>query len=286
MGLFFPFYRKYHNASSRSIADTTLCFTVHESDAHQWRSSLARILAVNGLDQPIPRPKPGRSHVPSSSIPPLPSSDTTTTTNKLLAHRREYAQQLAHLFLAGPARFLMREQPGDTPAANPTVPRTTRYRSSVTPAPASPSTHPCLHHITDEIDEALRFSIKIWSGRSNIEKMGLADFQQEPFNGCFATERKLNAPASSSSISLASSDGHGDGSGRKSTGAVTAFGADERNMGAYMELYRGRGEVEACKGQKILVVVQPRIAAVGTEEGERYDDWKARRVWARAQVFV
>ncbi|KAK0724595.1 hypothetical protein B0H67DRAFT_108878 [Lasiosphaeris hirsuta] len=136
-------------------------------------------------------------------------------TSQLASYRRQYAQHLATAFLKGPSRFLLRDKLTDT----------------------------CAGRLTEEIDNALKFSVTLWSGRSDIQMEGLEDFQ-ERFQGKFKQ------------------------------------GSDE------MELHRGnKGEdVKAYRDQPILVVVQPAIVALGTEEGDEYDS--ARRVWMKAQVNV
>ncbi|KAK3348635.1 hypothetical protein B0T25DRAFT_569314 [Lasiosphaeria hispida] len=146
----------------------------------------------------------------------LRGKGTPDGNHKLASYRRQYTQYLTAAFLDGPPRFLLCDK-------------------------ALSST--CAGKLAEEINNALKFSTSLWSGRSSIQKVGLSDFQQR-FQGKFK------------------------------------HGSEE------MELYRGtRGEdMEAYGDQPILVVVQPAIVAIGTEDGDEYDS--ARRVWMKAQVNV
>ncbi|KAK0708932.1 hypothetical protein B0T21DRAFT_341278 [Apiosordaria backusii] len=177
-----------------------------------WRAHMMRLFATGGMAMRSPRPS-------SASLMPL-------SRQALIEARVNYARTLRERFLGGAARFLLHDQDASG------IERLERV-------------------LTEMIDDALRFSCKLWSRAGGIRVKGWKDLSEfkggykkgmETVRICQAQDRSYQGPDS---------------------------GNDEDNN-------------DENEGRPVIMVVQPAIEAV-TDVG---DDEAWSLIWLKARVMV
>ncbi|KAK4200880.1 hypothetical protein QBC40DRAFT_224498 [Triangularia verruculosa] len=180
-----------------------------------WRAHMMRLFATGGMSMPPAHPSAASSISPSRQT--------------LIDARLNYARKLREMFLGGAARFLLHDQ--DAPG----IERLERV-------------------LTEMIDDALRFSCKLWSRTWGVGIRGWRDLSE--LKGGFKTGMKT--------VGICQAQDN------------TYYGPEDPSSENDKQASDGN------EGRPVIMVVQPAIEAVAGFG----DDERRSLVWLRARVMV